>query len=80
MILTKTQFETDDGISISGIKITIAPKLSKFFAIEIGDNSDNLMLLKTFNEVIYNWYIDSNINDKEDWHAFIENSYNKKND
>lgn len=80
MHIVKTKFETDSGLTISGVKIILAPKISKFFSFEIGNNHDNLMLIKTFNEVLFNWYVDANFDEEEDWNKFIEDSYNKMKD
>lgn len=77
MFLSKQQFKTEDGSIIEGIRITLAPKISKFFALSVNGNNDNLMLLKTFNSVVYAWYEGSEFNESTDWHKYCEDHLNE---
>lgn len=77
MLLSKQRFETEDGSKIEGIRITLAPKISKFFSMCANGNNDNLMLLKTFNPVIFAWYEGADFNESTDWHKYCEDHLNE---
>lgn len=75
--LTKAVYQFENGSQSSGIVVTLAPKMSKFFSMENPNSSDNLDLLKTFNPSIYNWYLDSNAGSYINWTSEEENSYTR---
>lgn len=75
MILTKCLYEFKDGVKVQGIKVALAPKVSKFFTLESAYGKDNLMLLKQYDPVLYSWYTDSDLGESVDWNKFAELNY-----